>query len=100
MIGNRGGIPFVTATLSSTGSTTTNAVYTLPDHSFRNLGNVGIIIVTIPTASAATVTGVTISVNGQNMSLTTNDGTTPTTLAAADYIFEFNKVSNTLKYFA
>jgi hypothetical protein len=34
------------------------------------------------------------------MSLTTNDGTTPTTLAAADYIFEFNKVSNTLKYFA
>ena len=57
-IGNRGGIPFVAATLTDAGSVSTNAIYTLPNHVFRFLGQAGLIVVNIPTSTAATVTGV------------------------------------------
>jgi hypothetical protein len=99
-IGNRGGIPFVTATQTDAGSTTTNAVYSLPNHVFRFLGNVGLIIVNVPTATATTVTGITVTCNSQDLSLLTNTNTTPTSLSVGDYLVEFNKVNNTLKYFA
>lgn len=99
-IGNRGGIPFVTATQTDAGSTTTNAVYSLPNHVFRFLGNVGLIIVNVPTATATTVTGITVTCNSQDLSLLTNTSTTPTSLSVGDYLVEFNKVNNTLKYFA
>ena len=97
LIGNRGGIPYVTATQTSAGSTTTNAVYTLPNHTFRFLGWVGLIVLTIHTASDTTVTGITISVNDQTLTLTDNEGNAITTLAAGDYLVSFNKTTNTLK---
>lgn len=58
IIGNCGGIPFITATQTDAGSTTTNVVYSLPNHTFRFLGCAGLIVVNIPTSAAATVTGV------------------------------------------
>ena len=59
IIGNRGGVPYVIAKQASAGSTTTNAVYTLPNHVFRFLGPAGLMVISIDTASAATVTGTT-----------------------------------------
>lgn len=97
IIGNRGGVVYTTATQTDAGSSTTNAIYTLPNHTFRFLGPAGLIVVTVPTASAATVTGVTISVNNQTLTLTDNTGAALTTLAAADYLVSFNKTTNTLK---
>lgn len=97
IIGNRGGVVYTTATQTDAGSTTTNAVYTLPNHTFRFLGAAGLMVLTISTASAATVTGATISVNNQTLALTDNTGTALTTLAVGDYLVSFNKVNNTLK---
>lgn len=61
-IGNRGGIPIVTATLSEAGTADTVATYTLPNHTFRNAGNAGIILINFNTATAE-ATGVTLQVN-------------------------------------
>lgn len=97
IIGNRGGVPFVTATQTDAGSTTTPAIYTLPNHTFRNLGIAGLMIITIPTASAATVTGINIVVNNQTLTLTSSTNAAITTLAAGDILVAFNKVTNTIK---
>lgn len=97
IIGNRGGIVYTTATQTDAGSTTTNAVYTLPNHTFRFLGPAGLMIVNIPTVTASTVTGVSFSVNNQTLALTDNTGAALTTLAAAEYLVSFNKTANTLK---
>lgn len=97
IIGNRGGTVYTTATQTDAGSTTTNAVYTLPNHTFRFLGPAGLMIVNIPTATASTVTGVSFSVNNQTLALTDNTGAALTTLAAAEYLVSFNKTANTLK---
>ena len=96
-IGNRGGIPIVEATQSNAGSATTNAVYSLPNHTFRFLGCAGLMVVTIPTATDATVTGVSISVNNSLTPLTTSTGAAVTTLAAGTYLIAFNKTTNTLR---
>lgn len=97
LIGNRGGVPFITASLVNAGSATTNAVYSLPNHTFRFLGCAGLMVVTIPTATDATVTGVSISVNNQLTPLTTNTGAALTTLAAGTYLIGFNKSTNSLR---
>ena len=92
-IGNRGGIPYVAATLSDAGSVSTNAIYTLPNHVFRFLG------VNIPTSSAATVTGVELQVNNQTMPLTNNADAALTTLAAGTHLLSFNKTTNRIILF-
>lgn len=97
IIGNRGGVPFVSATQTDAGSSTTPAIYTLPNHTFRNLGVAGLMVITIPTASASTVTGVNAVVNNQTLALTTSTGTAITTLAAGDILVAFNKINNTLR---
>ena len=97
IIGNRGGVPFVTATQTDAGSTTTPAIYTLPNHTFKNLGVAGLMIITIPTASAATVTGINIVVNNQTLALISSTNVAITTLSAGDILVAFNKVTNTIK---
>lgn len=97
IIGNRGGVPFVTATQTDAGSTTTPAIYTLPNHTFRNLGIAGLMIITIPAASATTVTGINIVVNNQTLALTNATNEVITSLSAGDILVAFNKVNNTIK---
>lgn len=97
IVGNRGGVPFVTATQTDAGSTTTPAIYTLPNHTFRNLGAAGLMIITIPTASATTVTGINIVVNNQTLSLISSINEAITTLSVGDILVAFNKVNNTIK---
>lgn len=99
IIGNRGGVPYVIAKQASAGSTTTNAVYTLPNHVFRFLGPAGLMVISIDTASAATVTGITLSSNDNQLTLTTNVGAEITTLPVGDHLVSFNKVANTIKLF-
>lgn len=99
IIGNRGGVPYVIAKQASAGSTTTNAVYTLPNHVFRFLGPAGLMVISIDTASEATVTGITLSSNDNQLTLTNNVGAEITTLPAGDHLVSFNKVANTIKLF-
>ncbi len=96
IIGNRGGVIYTTATLTTAGSASANAVYTLPNHTFRFLGTAGLMVVTISTDSG-TVTGVTISVNNQILSLTDNTGAAITSLTAGEHLWTFNKAANTIK---
>ncbi len=96
IIGNRGGVVYTTATLTTAGSSSANAVYTLPNHTFRFLGPAGLMVVTIPTASG-TVTGITVSVNNQTLSLTDNTGTAITSLTEGEHLWTFNKSTNTIK---
>ena len=98
IIGNRGGVIYTTATLSTAGSSSANAVYTLPNHTFRFLGPAGLIVVTVPTASG-TVTGITVSVNNQTLTLTDNTDTAITSLVAGEHLWTFNKTKNTIKSF-
>ena len=97
LIGNRGGIPFVDATQTDAGSATTNAVYTLPDHTFRFIGGVGLMCVNVQTAAASTVTGVDVSVNGSVLTMTDGAGAALTTVTVGEHIVAFNKYKNTLK---
>lgn len=94
-IGNRGGVPIVNATQSSAGSETTNAIYTLPPHVFGR-GCKGIMIVNFLGASAATVTGVTISVNGSTRTLLNSAGNALTTLTTGYHIIVFDKSNDKL----
>ena len=98
-IGNRGGIPYVAATLTEAGSASTNAIYTLPNHVFRFLGQAGLIVVNIPTSTAATVTGVELQVNNQTLPLTNNADAALTTLAAGTHLLSFNKTTNRIILF-
>lgn len=94
-VGNRGGIPFANMTLTTAGSSSANATYSLPNHIFARMGNVGMIIANVLTASG-TVTGITISVNNQTMTLTDTTGAAITSLDAGERIIFFNKSNNTL----
>lgn len=94
-VGNRGGIPIVEATQSNAGSTTTNAIYTLPCHIFGK-GCKGVIVVNFLGASADTVTGVTISVSGSTRELLSSAGESLTTLATGYHIIVFDKPNNKL----
>lgn len=96
LIGNRGGIPTIQASQSNAGSTTTNAVYTFPDHTFRISGPAGLIIATFDLA-ATTVLGVNVTVNGQSRALTNAAGEPVTEITAGDHLITFNRVANTLK---
>ena len=96
LIGNRGGIPTIQASQSNAGSSTTNAVYTFPDHTFRISGPAGLIIATFDLA-ATTVLGVNVTVNSQSKALTNSEGEPLTEITAGDHLITFNRVANTLK---
>lgn len=95
-IGNRGGIPIVEATQSNAGSATTNAVYSLPCHVFASRCARLAVLVNFLSATAATVTGVTLSVNGSTRPLLNGDGTPVTTLAAGWRWIVVDKANNTI----
>lgn len=95
-VGNRGGIPIVDAIQSDAGSATTNAVYSLPNHVFASRCNRLAVLVNFLSATAAAVTGVTISVNGSTRPLTNGDGTAVTTLAAGWHWVVVDKANNTI----
>ena len=95
-IGNRGGIPLSNATQTDTGSSTTNAIYEMPNHVFRFVGIRGIIIVNF-NAAVTTATGVTISVNGSILPMTSNNDEAITALTAGVHILLFDKPSNKLQ---
>lgn len=95
-IGNRGGIPLSNATQTDTGSSTTNAIYEMPNHVFRFVGLRGIIIVNF-NAAVTTATGVTISVNGSTLPMTSNNDEAITALTAGIHILLFDKPSNKLQ---
>ena len=56
-IGNRGGIPLVAATQTTAGSATANAVFSMPNHTFRAMGVAGIMVINF---SAATTTALVL----------------------------------------
>lgn len=95
-IGNRGGIPLSNATQTDAGSSTTNAIYEMPNHVFRFVGLRGIIIVNF-NAAVTTATGVTISVNGSTLPMTSNNDEAVTSLTAGIHILLFDKPSNKLQ---
>lgn len=94
-VGNRGGVPIVEATQSNAGSATTNAIYTLPCHVFGK-GCKGIIVINFLGATAATVTGITISVSGSTRPLLSATGEPITTLTSGYHIIVFDKPNNSL----
>lgn len=94
-IGNRGGIPIVEAAQSSAGSATTNAIYTLPCHVFGK-GCKGTIVVNFLGATAAAVTGVTLSVSGSTRELLSSAGEALTTLTTGYHVIVFDKPNNLL----
>lgn len=95
-VGNRGGIPIVDAIQSDAGSATTNAVYSLPNHVFASRCNRLAVLVNFLSATAAAVTGITISVNGSTRPLTNGDGTPVTTLASGWHWIVVDKANNSL----
>lgn len=95
-IGNRGGIPISNATQTDAGSTTTNAIYEMPNHVFRFVGLRGIIVVNFNAATTA-ATGINISVNGSTLPLTSNDDEALTAITAGVHILLFDKPSNKLQ---
>lgn len=94
-IGNRGGIPIVDASQSNAGSATTDAIYVLPAHVFGRSCK-GILVVNFLGATAATVTGVTISVNNSTRPLLSSTGEPLTTLTTGYHIIVFDKPNNQL----
>lgn len=99
LIGNRGGIPTVRATQTSAGSATSDAAFSMPDHTFRFVGPAGLIIATFDN-EVATATGVNITVNDSSLALTDSEGAPLTVLTAGDHLITFNKVANTIKVVA
>ena len=95
-IGNLGGIPLSNATQTDAGSSTTNAIYEMPNHVFRFVGLRGIIIVNF-NAAVTTATGVTISVNGSTLPMTSNNDEAVTALTVGIHILLFDKPSNKLQ---
>jgi hypothetical protein len=95
-IGNRGGVPIVKATQTDAGSATTNAAYTLPNHSFRFVGTRGLMVIDFNAATDATVTGVNISSNNNVLPLLDSAGEALTTLTVGLHIALFDKPSNSL----
>lgn len=98
LVGNRGGIVYVNASQTNAGSATTNAIYTLPDHTFRYLGPVGLLIVHVDT-EATGILGLTVQVNNQTLVATNNVGEALTDVTAGDHMMFFNKSNNTIKLF-
>lgn len=95
-IGNRGGIPLVAATQTIAGSESTNAVFSMPNHTFRAVGNAGIVVVNF-NAATTEATGFTLEVNNVKLSLLGAQGDALTSLAAGLHILVFDKLNNKLQ---
>lgn len=95
-IGNRGGIPLINATQTDAGSSTTNAAFSLPNHTFRNVGLRGLIVVDF-NAAITTATGIVATVNNDNLAITSSQDDPLTTLTAGLHILLFDKPSNKLQ---
>lgn len=95
-IGNRGGIPMVAATQTTAGSSTANAVFSMPNHTFRAIGNAGIIVVNF-NASTTEATGFNLEVNNVVLPLLNAEGDALTALTAGLHIIVFDKQNNKLQ---
>lgn len=95
-IGNRGGIPLIAATQTTAGSSSANAVFSMPNHTFRAVGNAGIIVVNF-NAATTTATGVNLEVNNVILPLLNAEGNTLITLTAGLHIIVFDKQNNKLQ---
>ena len=96
-IGNRGGIPLVAATQTTAGSATANAVFSMPNHTFRAMGVAGIMVINF-SAATTTATGFEIMVNNNTLPLlASSDGDPLTALTAGLHIIVFDKQNNKLQ---
>lgn len=95
-IGNRGGIPLVAATQTTAGSATANAVFSMPNHTFRAIGVAGIMVINF-NAATTTATGFEIMVNNNTLPLLASDGDPLIALTAGLHIIVFDKQNNKLQ---
>lgn len=95
-IGNRGGIPLVAATQTTAGSATANAVFTMPNHTFRALGLAGMMVINF-NAATTTATGFEIMVNNSTLPLLNPSGEALTSLTEGLHIVIFDKQNNKLQ---
>ena len=95
-IGNREGIPLVAATQTTAGSASANAVFSMPNHTFRIMGVAGIMVVNF-NAATTTATGFEITVNNINLPLLASNGEALTSLTAGLHIIVFDKQNNKLQ---
>lgn len=95
-IGNRGGIPLVAATQTTAGSATANAVFSMPNYTFRVMGVAGIMVINF-NAATTTATGFEMMVNNVTLPLLASDGDPLTSLTAGLHIIVFDKQNNKLQ---
>ena len=95
-IGNRGGIPLVAATQTTAGSATANAVFSMPNHTFRAMGVAGIMVINF-NAATATATGFEIMINNITLPLLASNGEALTALTEGLHIIVFDKQNNKLQ---
>ncbi len=95
-IGNRNGIPLIDATLTTAGTDSTVAVYTIPNHTFRFIGNAGLVVVNLDSATTSATSISFQTNNGQTQTLTSSTGMTLTSVTIGLHIVLFNKHTNTL----
>jgi len=95
-IGNRGGIPLVAATQTTAGSSTANAVFSMPNHTFRAMGVAGIMVINF-SAATTTATGFEMSVNNVTLPLLASNGEALTSLTEGLHIVVFDKQNNKLQ---
>lgn len=95
-IGNRGGIPLVAAIQTTAGSATANAVFSMPNHTFRAVGSAGIMVINFNSATT-TATGFEIMVNNVTLPLLNSNGAALTSLTEGLHIVVFDKQNNKLQ---
>lgn len=95
-IGNRGGIPLVAATQTTAGSATANAIFSMPNHTFRVMGIAGIMVVNF-NAATTTATGFEMMVNNVTLPLLAANGEALTSLTEGLHIIVFDKQNNKLQ---
>lgn len=95
-IGNRGGIPLVAATQTTAGSATANAIFSMPNHTFRVMGTAGIMVVNF-NAATTTATGFEMMVNNVTLPLLAANGEALTSLTEGLHIIVFDKQNNKLQ---
>ena len=95
-IGNRGGIPLVAATQTTAGSSSANAIFSMPNHTFRVMGVAGIMVVNF-NAATTTATGFEITVNNISLPLLSSNGEALTSLTEGLHIIVFDKQNNKLQ---
>ena len=86
-IGNRGGIPLVA---------TANAVFSMPNHTFRAMSIAGIMVINF-NAATTTATGFEMMVNNVTLPLLNSSGAALTSLTEGLHIVVFDKQNNKLQ---